>query len=98
MAATKENNFKNPNRNSKDKTKIATRDIWANLCYYSCQVNNGKKGNILFFWGYRTHVIVIRQGICRAKKVLSNNIANADITQTLLKELKMRYNSKKVPP
>jgi transposase len=95
MAATKENNFKNPNRNSRDKTKKPLRNPWATLCYYSCQVNNGKKENMMFFWGYRTHVIVSKQGICLVEKTLPNNITDAKVAMSLLKELKRRYKFKK---
>jgi len=95
MAATKENNFKNPGRNSKDKTKKPLRNPWATLCYYSCQVINGKKENMLFFWGYRTHTIVSKQGICLVEKTLPNNVTDAEVAISLLKELKRRYKFKK---
>ena len=95
MAATKENNFKNPNRNSRSKNKKPIRNPWATLGYYSCQVNNGKKENMIFFWGYRTHVIVSKQGICLLEKTLPNNITDAEVAQSLLKELKRRYKFKK---
>jgi len=49
MAATKENNLKNPKRNTKDKTKKPKRNPRAALSYYSCQVINGKKENLIFF-------------------------------------------------
>lgn len=64
MAATKENNFKNPNRNTTNKNKIPKRNPRATLSYYSCQVVNGNKKNTLFFWGYRTHTLVTKEGIC----------------------------------
>jgi len=51
MAATRENNLKTPNRNSRNKHKKPIRNPWATLSYYSCQVINGKKENMLFFWG-----------------------------------------------
>ena len=62
MAATKENNFKNPKRNSKDKSKKPKRNPGATLSYYSYQQLPGKK-DFMFFWGYRTHVIVSKEGI-----------------------------------
>jgi len=95
MAATRENNFKNPNRNSRDKHKRPIRNPWATLSYYSCQVINGKKENMLFFWGYRTHVIVSKEGICLVEKTLPNNITDAEVAVSLLKELKRRYKFKK---
>ena len=95
MAATRENNLKNPNRNSRNKHKRPIRNPWATLSYYSCQVINGKKENMLFFWGYRTHVIVSKEGICLVEKTLPNNIADAEVAVSLLKELKRRYKFKK---
>lgn len=95
MAATRENNLKNPNRNSRNKYKRPIRNPWATLSYYSCQVINGKKENMLFFWGYRTHVIVTKEGICLVEKTLPNNITDAEVAESLLKELKRRYKFKK---
>jgi hypothetical protein len=95
MAATKENNLKNPNRNSRNKHKKPIRNPWATLGYYSCQVINGKKENMLFFWGYRTHVIVSKEGLCLVEKTLPNNMTDAQVAFSLLKELKRRYKIKK---
>ena len=95
QAATKENNFKNPNRNSKDKTKKPKRNPRATLGYYSCQVINGKKENLLFFWGYRTHVLVTKEGICLVEKTLPNNITDQEVAFSLIRELKRRYRFKK---
>ena len=95
MAATKENNLKNPNRNSRNKHKKPIRNPWATLGYYSCQVINGKKENMLFFWGYRTHVIVCKEGVCLVEKTLPNNMTDAQVAFSLLKELKRRYKFKK---
>ena len=95
MAATKENNLKNPNRNSRNKHKKPIRNPWATLGYYSCQVINGKKENMLFFWGYRTHVIVSKEGVCLVEKTLPNNMTDAQVAFSLLKELKRRYKFKK---
>jgi hypothetical protein len=95
MAATKENNFKNPNRNTKDKTKIPKRNPAATLSYYSCQVVNGKKENMIFFWGYRTHVIISKEGIPLIEKTLPNNITDQEAAFSLLKELKRKYKIKK---
>ncbi|GAH52649.1 unnamed protein product, partial [marine sediment metagenome] len=95
MAATKENNFKNPNRNNKDKTKKPKRNPRATLSYYSCQVTDGKKQNMIFFWGYRTHAIVTKEGICLVEKTLPNNITDAEAAFSLIRELKRRFRFKK---
>jgi len=95
QAATKENNFKNPNRNTTDKTKKPKRNPQATLSYYSCQVINGEKKNMLFFWGYRTHCLVTKEGICLVEKTLPNNITDAEVAFSLIRELKRRYRFKK---
>lgn len=95
MAATKENNLKNPNRNTKDKTKRPRRNPMATLSYYSCQTVNGKKENLVFFWGYRTHTIVTKEGICLVEKTLPNNITDAEVAYSLIKDLKRRFRFKK---
>jgi len=95
MAATKENNLKNPARNTTNKTKVPDRNPAATLCYYSCQVINGKKENMLFFWGYRTHVIISKEGISLVEITLPNNITDQEVAFKLLKELNRRYKIKK---
>lgn len=95
LAATKENNFKNPRRNTTDKTKKPKRNPRATLGYYSCQVIDGKKQNTVFFWGYRTHTIVTKEGICLVEKTLPNNITDADAAYSLIRELKRRFRFKK---
>jgi hypothetical protein len=50
MAATRENNFKNPNRNTTSKSKKPKRNPLSTLSYYSCQLVNVKKDNMIFFW------------------------------------------------
>jgi transposase len=95
MAATKENNLKNPARNTTDKTKVPDRNPAATLSYYSCQVLNGKKENMLFFWGYRTHVIISKEGISLVEITLPNNITDQEVAFKLLKELKRRYKVEK---
>jgi len=95
MAATKENNFKNPNRNSKDKTKRPKRNPRATLSYYSHQLIDGTQKNIIFFWGYRTHTIVTKEGICLVEKTLPNNITDADAAVSLINTLKRRFRFKK---
>ena len=95
MAATKQNNFKNPNRNSTNKSKKTKRNPRATLSYYSCQVINGKKQNMIFFWGYRTHCLVTKEGICLVEKTLPNNITDAEAAFSLIRELKRRFRFKK---
>lgn len=95
LAATRENNFKNPNRNTKDKTKSIKRNPKATLGYYSCQVNDSKKENLLFFWGYRTHTIVTKEGICLVEVTLPNNITDAQAAYRLIRALKRRFRFKK---
>lgn len=95
MAATKENNFKNPNRNIKDKTKRPKRNPRATLSYYSHQLIDGTQKNIIFFWGYRTHTIVTKEGICLVEKTLPNNITDADAAVSLINTLKRRFHFKK---
>jgi len=95
MAATKENNFKNPNRKSKDKTKRPKRNPRATLSYYSHQLIDGTQKNIIFFWGYRTHTIVTKEGICLVEKTLPNNITDAEAAYSLIRALKRRFRFKK---
>lgn len=95
QAATKENNFKNPNRNTTDKAKSPKRNPRATLCYYSCQVIKGKKQNMIFFWGFRTHAVVTKEGICLVEKTLPNKITDSDAAFSLIKELKRKYRFKK---
>lgn len=88
MAATRENNFKNPHRNTQNKYKIPKHNPTAALSYYSYQEINGKKDNFIFFWGYRTHVIVSREGIPLVETTLPNNITDAEVAKKLIKKLK----------
>ena len=94
MAASKENNFKNPNRNSRDKTKIPKRNPQATLSYYSCQVINGKKENLIFFWGYRTHTLITKEGICLIELTLPNNITDQEAAFRLIRALIRKYGLK----
>jgi len=95
MAATKENNFKNPRRNTRDKTKKPRRNPRATLSYYSCQVVNGQKQDMIFYWGYRTHTIITKESICLVEKTLPNNITDADAAYSLIRALKRRFRFKK---
>jgi transposase len=95
MAATKENNLKNPARNTTNKTKTPKRNPAATLSYYSCQLINGKKENMIFFWGYRTHVIISKEGFALVELTLPNNITDQEVAFKLLREIKRRYRLKK---
>jgi hypothetical protein len=91
MAATRENNFKNSSRNCQDKNKKPKRNPGATLSYYS----KGDGFNKLFFWGYRTHVIVSSEGIPLVEKTLPNNVSDEKAAHRLIKKLKRLYRFKK---
>lgn len=95
MAATRENNFKNPRRNTRNKRKKPKRNLSATLGYYSCQEIHGKKDNLIFFWGYRTHVIVSKEGIALVEITLPNNITDAKVAKRLIRKLKRVFGFKK---
>jgi hypothetical protein len=95
MAATRENNFKNPHRNVTNKHKQPKRNLSATLSYYSYQEINGKKNNFIFFWGYRTHVIVSKEGVPLVSATLSNNTTDAKVARKLIKKLKRVYRFKR---
>ncbi len=94
MAATRENNCKNPNRNIRDKNRKPKRNPEATLGYYSHQKIAGQKQYTLF-WGYRTHVIVSKEGIPLVEKTLPNNITDAEVARKLIKKLKRCFRFKK---
>lgn len=91
LAATRENNLKNPNRNTRNKHKQPRRNPAASLGYYSYQEVNGKKAHYLFFWGYRTHVIVSKEGVPLISKTLPNNKTDAEVAKQLIKKLKLIF-------
>lgn len=95
MAATRENNLKNPKRNTTNKRKQPQRNPAATLSYYSYQEINGHKRNFLFFWGYRTHVIVSKEGIPLIELTLPNNHTDAKTAKKLIHKLKRVYRFKK---
>ena len=95
MAATRENNFKNPNRNTTNKHKQPKHNPSATLCYYSYQQVNGRKDNFIFFWGYRTHVIVSKEGVALVELTLPNNVTDAKVAKKLIKKLKRVFGFKK---
>jgi hypothetical protein len=91
LAATSENNPKNPGRNLTDKNKIPIRNPQATLGYFAKAPDN-KTG---FFWGYRNHVIITKEGIVLVELTLKNNISDAKVAKMLIKKLKKIYNFKK---
>jgi transposase len=95
MAATKHNNFKNPRRNTTNKDKKPKRNPGATLSYYSHQNINGTKKNQIFYWGYRTHVIVTQQGTPLIELTLPNNQTDAKVAKKLIRKLKRVYGLKK---
>jgi len=64
------------------------------LGYYSYQEISGKK-HFIFFWGYRTHVIVSKEGIPLIELTLPNNQTDAKVAKKLINKLKRVYRFKK---
>ena len=64
------------------------------MSYYSYQQLGAKK-NLIFFWGYRTHVIVSKEGIPLVELTLPNNHTDAKVAKKLIKKLKRIYGFKK---
>ena len=94
MAATRQNNFKNPKRNTRDKTRKPKRNPQAALGYYSYQQVNGHKNNFMFFWGYRTHVIVSVEGVPLVEVTLPNNKTDAQVAKKLIRKHKRFFRFK----
>jgi len=93
-AATRHNNPKNPSR-SRDKNKNIRRNPDATLGYYSYVEKSDGTKRTEFFWGYRTHVIVSKEGICLVELTLPNNMRDADVVKRLIRKLKKLYRPKK---
>ena len=94
-AATRENNQKNPNRNTTNKNKKPRHNPQATLHYYSYQKKSDGTKTFEFFWGYRTHVITSIEGIPLVEVTLPNNRTDAKVAKTLIKKLKRLYKFKK---
>jgi hypothetical protein len=94
-AATRENNHKNPNRNTRNKNKKPLRNPQATLHYYSYQKKTDGSKTFEFFWGYRTHVITSIEGIPLVETTLPNNRTDARVAKTLIKKLKRLYTFKR---
>lgn len=90
-AATKENNHKNPNRNLTNKHNKPRRNPQATLGYYSHYEKSDGSKTSEFFWGFRTHTIVSREGISLVEVTLPNNKTDARVAITLIKKLRKRY-------
>ncbi len=95
MAATRNNNIKNPKRNVRNKHKQPKRNPQATLGYLSYLEVHGKKNQYTFFWGYRTHVICSKEGIPLISVTLSNNMTDAKVAYKLIKKLKRVYRFKR---
>lgn len=95
-ANTKHNNPKNPNR-SFDKKKNIKRNPMATFSYYSYlkQPWTKKKKAFSYFWGYRTHVLISKEGIPLIEATLPNNQTDDKVAKKLLKKLVRIYGQKK---
>lgn len=50
---------------------------------------------MIFFWGFRTHALVTKEGICLIEKTLPNNYTDQEVAFSLIKDLKRKYKFKK---
>ena len=91
LAATCENNLKNPDRNLTDKEKKPKRNPHATLGYLAKSSGH----SLTFFWGYRSHVIISKEGIVLVEVSLPNNVSDAEVAKRLIKKLKRIYKFKK---
>jgi len=80
---------------ARNKYKKPKRNLSATLGYYSCQEIHGKKDNLIFFWGYRTHAIVSKEGIALVELTLPNNVPDAKVAKRLIRKLKRVFGFKK---
>ena len=96
QANTKHNNPKNPNR-SLDKKKNIKRNPMATFSYYSYikQPYSKKKKEFSYFWGYRTHVLISKEGIPLVEVTLPNNQTDDKVAKKLLRKLVRIYGQKK---
>ena len=95
-ANTLENNPKNPNRCLDKKCRVK-RNPAATFGYYSYikQSSDGKKRQFAYFWGYRTHVLVSREGVVLVEVTKPNDVADKDVVKSLMRKLKRVYGQKK---
>ena len=92
IANTKENNPKNFYHNLSDKTKKPKKNEDATLHHFSSTNDiNGRK-KVVFFWGYRIHIIIDADRdlplIC---KVEPNNQTDSTVAPKLYEQLKILY-------
>lgn len=94
-ANTKHNNPKNPSR-SQEKTDKVKRNPDATFGYYSYLKQPTPKGKqSSFFWGYRTHVLISKEGIVLVEVTKPNKISDGEVALMLMKKLKRRFGQKK---
>lgn len=95
-ANSRHNNPKNPNR-SLDKTKKIRRNPAVTLGYYSYikQPSADKKKQFAYFWGYRTHVLVSREGVVLAEVTKPNSVSDSAAAKSLMRKVKRVYGQKK---
>jgi len=91
LAATCENNLKNPDRNLTDKEKKPKRNPQASLGYLAKSPGH----SLTFFWGYRNHVIISKEGIALVEVSLPNTVSDAEVAKRLIKKLKKIFKFKK---
>ena len=95
LASTKENNPKNPRRNTTNKNKKPKRNPEATLSYFSYQLSSKDNSKqFFFFWGFRTHVIISKEGIPLVEKTMPNNASEVQVAKSLIQELKNIYHFK----
>jgi len=95
-ANTMHNNPKNPSR-SLEKDRKIERNPAASLGYYSYikQSCPGKKRQHVYFWGYRTHVLISAEGVVLVEVTKPNNVSDGQVAKTLMRKLKRTYGQKK---
>ncbi len=93
-ANTKENNPKNFNHNLSDKNIKPKRNEQSTLSYFSSTNDiNGKK-NVIFFWGYRIHIIFggdRENQLPLVFKLYPNNVKDNTAAENLFNKLKRYY-------
>lgn len=94
-AATKDNNPKNPSRNTSNKHKQPRRNPQATLGYYTHYETIDGTVKREYFWGYRTHVIVSQEGIPLVEVTLPTSKTDAQVANILIRKLKKLYHFSK---
>ena len=93
LANTRENNPKNPAPKRNKNTKIK-RNPQASFGYYSTETKSDHKKLVKCFWGYRTHVVVSKEGIPLIECTLPNNFTDDKVAVRLIHALKKNYKFK----